>query len=80
MSDRIIGNHHITLSTGGAQEDWDFYTQTLGMRPSFPSQLDGEVVIARPALDSREVPQDNGQRAVVALVDGAGSHDLQPGA
>jgi glyoxalase family protein len=33
MSDRIIGNHHITLSTGGAQEDWDFYTQTLGMRP-----------------------------------------------
>ena len=33
MSSRIIGNHHITLSTGGAQEDWDFHTQTLGLRP-----------------------------------------------
>jgi len=33
MSDRITGNHHITLSTGGAQEDWDFHTRTLGMRP-----------------------------------------------
>jgi glyoxalase family protein len=33
MSDRIVGNHHITLSTGGAQEDWDFHTQTLGLRP-----------------------------------------------
>jgi glyoxalase family protein len=33
MSDRITGNHHITLSTGGAQEDWDFHTRTLGLRP-----------------------------------------------
>jgi glyoxalase family protein len=33
MSDRIVGNHHITLSTGGAQEDWDFHTQALGLRP-----------------------------------------------
>jgi glyoxalase family protein len=33
MTDKISGNHHITLSTGGAQEDWDFHTQTLGLRP-----------------------------------------------
>ena len=33
MTSKIVGNHHITLSTGGAQEDWDFHTQTLGMRP-----------------------------------------------
>jgi glyoxalase family protein len=33
MSSGIVGNHHITLSTGGAQEDWDFHTQTLGLRP-----------------------------------------------
>ena len=33
MSRRIVGNHHITLSTGGAQEDWDFHTQALGLRP-----------------------------------------------
>lgn len=33
MSSRIVGNHHITLSTGGAQEDWDFHTQALGLRP-----------------------------------------------
>ena len=33
MSNRIVGNHHITLSTGGAQEDWDFHTQSLGLRP-----------------------------------------------
>ena len=33
MTSRIVGNHHITLSTGGAQEDWDFHTQTLGLRP-----------------------------------------------
>jgi catechol 2,3-dioxygenase-like lactoylglutathione lyase family enzyme len=33
MASRIVGNHHITLSTGGAQEDWDFHTQTLGLRP-----------------------------------------------
>jgi glyoxalase family protein len=33
MTSRIVGNHHITLSTGGAQEDWDFHTKTLGLRP-----------------------------------------------
>ena len=33
MTSKIVGNHHITLSTGGAQEDWDFHTQTLGLRP-----------------------------------------------
>src|SRR6202012_5843464 len=33
MSSRIVGNHHITLSTGGAQEDWDFHTRALGLRP-----------------------------------------------
>ena len=33
MSERIIGNRHITLSTGGAQEDWDFHTKSLGLRP-----------------------------------------------
>jgi glyoxalase family protein len=33
MTSRIVGNHHITLSTGGAQEDWDFHTQALGLRP-----------------------------------------------
>src|SRR3954451_5620420 len=33
VTDKIAGNHHITLSTGGAQEDWDFHTQALGLRP-----------------------------------------------
>ena len=33
MTSKIVGNHHITLSTGGAQEDWDFHTQALGLRP-----------------------------------------------
>jgi glyoxalase family protein len=33
MSEKITGNHHITLSTGGAQEDWDFHTKSLGLRP-----------------------------------------------
>ena len=32
MSSRIVGNHHITLSTGGAEEDWDFHTKALGLR------------------------------------------------
>jgi glyoxalase family protein len=26
------GNHHLTLSVGGAQEDYDFHTRALGMR------------------------------------------------
>ena len=30
--DAVTGNHHLTLSVGGAQEDYDFHTQTLGMR------------------------------------------------
>src|SRR4051812_25286294 len=43
MTDRIAGNHHITLSTGGGQEDWDFHTQTLGLRPIKKTMLyDGE--------------------------------------
>src|ERR1700753_4421892 len=33
MSSRIVDTHHITLSTGGAKEDWDFHTQSLGLRP-----------------------------------------------
>lgn len=28
---RISGYHHLTLSTDGAQEDFDFYTKTLGL-------------------------------------------------
>ena len=28
----IAGSHHATLSVGGAQEDVDFHTDTLGMR------------------------------------------------
>lgn len=43
MSDRIAGGHHITLSVGGAQEDWDFHTRTLGLRPIKKTMLyDGE--------------------------------------
>ena len=28
---RVSGYHHLTLSTDGAQEDFDFYTKTLGL-------------------------------------------------
>jgi glyoxalase family protein len=28
----VSGNHHLTLSVGGAQEDYDFHTRALGMR------------------------------------------------
>jgi glyoxalase family protein len=28
----INGNHHLTLSVGGAQQDYDFHTRALGMR------------------------------------------------
>ena len=28
---RISGYHHLTLSTDGVQEDYDFYTKTLGL-------------------------------------------------
>ena len=27
----VSGYHHLTLSTDGAQEDYDFYTKTLGL-------------------------------------------------
>jgi glyoxalase family protein len=28
----VKGNHHLTMSVGGAQEDYDFHTRLLGMR------------------------------------------------
>ena len=28
---KISGYHHLTLSTDGVQEDYDFYTKTLGL-------------------------------------------------
>ena len=28
----VSGNHHLTMSVGGAQEDYDFHTKVLGMR------------------------------------------------
>mgnify|MGYP002621669406 CR=1 FL=1 len=31
MARTITGNHHITLSVGDGQEDWDFHTQVLGL-------------------------------------------------
>ena len=46
MSERIDGTHHITLSTGGAQEDWDFHTRTLALRPIKKTMLyDGEAPV-----------------------------------
>lgn len=39
MTDKIAGNHHITLSTGDGQEDWDFHTLILGMRPTKKTML-----------------------------------------
>ena len=43
---KVIGNHHITLSVGGAQEDWDFHTKTLGLRPIKKTMLyDGEAPV-----------------------------------
>lgn len=30
--DLIKSHHHLTLSVGGAQEDYDFHTQLLGLR------------------------------------------------
>jgi len=32
MPDLIKGNHHLTFCVGPAQEDFDFHTQTLGLR------------------------------------------------
>jgi glyoxalase family protein len=46
MSRTITGNHHITLSVGDGQEDWDFHTQTLGLRPIKKTMLyDGEAPV-----------------------------------
>ena len=46
MDRTITGNHHITLSVGDGQEDWDFHTQTLGMRPIKKTMLyDGEAPV-----------------------------------
>src|ERR1700716_978039 len=28
----VRGNHHLTLSVGGAQEDYDFHTRALALR------------------------------------------------
>jgi glyoxalase family protein len=43
---RIRGNHHLTLSVGGAQEDYDFHTGLLGLRPIKKTVLyDGTVPI-----------------------------------
>jgi glyoxalase family protein len=42
----IRGNHHLTLSVGGAQEDFDFHTGVLGLRPIKKTVLyDGSVPI-----------------------------------
>ena len=30
--EQVNGNHHLTMSVGPAQEDYDFHTRTLGMR------------------------------------------------
>jgi glyoxalase family protein len=30
--ERVNGNHHLTMSVGPAQEDYDFHTRTLGLR------------------------------------------------
>jgi hypothetical protein len=52
----------------------------VGVLPAVPRQRDGQVVLTRSALQGREVPQGDGQRAVVPLVDRAFPHDFQPGA
>ena len=42
----VNGNHHMTMSVGGAQEDYDFHTATLGMRSIKKTVLfDGEAPI-----------------------------------
>jgi glyoxalase family protein len=43
---RIRGNHHLTFCVGPAQEDWDFHTGLLGLRPIKKTALyDGQVPI-----------------------------------
>ena len=39
MTDKIVGNHHITLSTGDGQEDWDFHTLIARLRPTKKTML-----------------------------------------
>jgi glyoxalase family protein len=42
----VSGNHHLTMSVGGAQEDYDFHTRTLGLRSIKKTVLfDGEAPI-----------------------------------
>ena len=46
MPPAIHGNHHLTFCVGGAQEDYDFHTRTLGLRSIKKTALyDGEVPI-----------------------------------
>ena len=46
MPPAIHGNHHLTFCSGGAQEDYDFHTRTLGLRSIKKTALyDGEVPI-----------------------------------
>ncbi len=46
MSRQIRGNHHFTYGVGGAQEDYDFHTRTLGLRFLKKTALyEGEVPI-----------------------------------
>jgi glyoxalase family protein len=46
MVAEIAGNHHLTFCVGGAQEDFDFHTRTLGLRSIKKTALyDGEVPI-----------------------------------
>ena len=42
----VSGNHHLTMSVGGAQEDYDLHTRTLGLRSIKKTVLfDGETPI-----------------------------------
>ena len=45
----ISGYHHLTLSTDGAQEDYDFYTKTLGLHSIKRTVLfDGTIPVSAP--------------------------------
>ena len=46
MSDRIQGLHHITLCTGTAQGDVDFFVKTLGLRLMKRTLLVSTVAVA----------------------------------
>jgi glyoxalase family protein len=44
--ENVSGNHHLTMSVGGAQEDYDFHTRALGLRSIKKTVLfDGEAPI-----------------------------------